>query len=385
MSSIVLRHVTKYFAGKIAVRDLDLEIKDGEFVIVVGPSGCGKTTTLRMLAGFERPSIGTIEIGGKVVNNVSPKDRNLAMVFQSYALFPHMDVANNLAFGMRIRRESKSSIERNVEEISEMLGIHALLGRKPAELSGGERQRVALGRALLRKPQAFLLDEPLSNLDAALRAQMRLELKRIHSRFPVTKVYVTHDQVEAMTMADRVVLLHQGELQQVGPPNDLYSAPVNSFVAGFIGAPKINLLPASLVRDAGSTRISFLSMSIDVAQTSTPGVAARTADDLLVGFRPEDVGPAGRSGGRLPRVRGVVEVVEPLGSETHVAVRVAGELLLCRFPARTDATVGAPIELEFDIEQMKIFDRFTGMNLHQGGRTPAPTYMPSEVVSTAPA
>jgi multiple sugar transport system ATP-binding protein len=385
MSSIVLRHVTKSFAGKTAVHDLDLEIEDGEFVIVVGPSGCGKTTTLRMLAGFERPSIGTIEIGGKVVNNVSPKDRNLAMVFQSYALFPHMDVAKNLAFGMRIRHESKSSIEHDVQEVAEMLGIHALLGRKPGELSGGERQRVALGRSLLRKPQAFLLDEPLSNLDAALRAQMRLELKRIHSRFPVTTVYVTHDQVEAMTMADRVVLLHHGELQQVGPPNDLYSTPVNSFVAGFIGAPKINLLPASLVRDAGSPRISFLSTSVDVGQTSTPGVAAHSADDLVVGFRPEDVGPAGRSGERLPRVTGIVEVVEPLGAETHVAVRVAGELLLCRFPARTDAAVGAAIELELDIEQMRIFDRSTGLNLHQVGRTPTAAYAPSEVVSTGTA
>ena len=252
MATISLEGVTKAFKGKVAVDNIDLDAADGQFLIIVGPSGCGKTTTLRMLAGFEKPSRGVVRIGGRVVNDVPPKDRNVAMVFQNYALLPHLTVAKNLAFGMRIRHEPRKTIERDVTAIAEMLGIGSLLDRKPAELSGGERQRVALGRALLRKPNAFLLDEPLSNLDAALRAQMRFELKRIHAQFQVTTVYVTHDQVEAMTMADRIALMNHGHLQQVAPPEALYSEPSNSFVASFIGSPKDQLGPK--LRCSGTPR-----------------------------------------------------------------------------------------------------------------------------------
>jgi multiple sugar transport system ATP-binding protein len=363
VAAITLEHVTKAFKGKAAVRDLNFEVADGEFVIVVGPSGCGKTTTLRMLAGFETPTQGTLRIGGKVVNDVAPKDRNLAMVFQNYALFPHMSVAKNLSFGMRVRGESKRVIERDVAEIAGMLGIEALLGRKPSELSGGERQRVALGRALLRRPDAFLLDEPLSNLDAALRGQMRVELKRIHEKFGVTTVYVTHDQVEAMTMADRIALMHKGRLQQMASPETIYERPANSFVAAFIGAPKINLLAGTLIREGGRPVIDLLSCKIPVNGTLGTALLGAPRQTLLVGLRPEEIRPSGLSGRALPVVQGTVEVIEPLGAETHVTVRAGNEVLTCRFPARTGLEVGGPITLELDIEQMKIFDRESGESI----------------------
>ncbi len=363
MGSIVLQQVTKQFSGKTAVKELDLEINDGEFLIVVGPSGCGKTTTLRMLAGFEKPSGGTIRMGGKVVNHVAPKDRNLAMVFQGYALFPHMTVAKNLSFGMKIRHEPRKEIDRQVQEVAGLLGIEPLLGRKPGALSGGERQRVALGRALLRKPDAFLLDEPLSNLDAALRAQMRLELKRVHAQFPITTVYVTHDQVEAMTMADRIAIMHDGHLQQLDTPDAIYSRPNNAFVAGFIGAPKINLVPAQRIHHGRDTAIGLLSIEAPPTAATADALGRAPSDELTVGLRPEDVRPAGRTGKPLPRIGGTVEVVEPLGAETHVAVLVGEQLLLCRFPGRSDVRVSEAIELEIETQHMQIFDRSTGLNL----------------------
>ncbi len=291
MATITIDGVTKSFKGKVAVENVDLEVADGQFMIIVGPSGCGKTTTLRMLAGFEKPSQGTVRIGGRVMNDVPPKDRDVAMVFQNYALLPHLTVEKNLSFGMRIRREPRKKIEREVSAIAEMLGIGALLGRKPAELSGGERQRVALGRALLRKPQAFLLDEPLSNLDAALRAQMRFELKRIHAQFPVTTVYVTHDQVEAMTMADQIALMDHGRLQQVAPPEGLYTEPSNTFVAGFIGSPKINLLPATVLRGDGQPVISCLGSRIPVNGDLGSVLDRMDGDAVTIGLRPEEIQP----------------------------------------------------------------------------------------------
>src|SRR3984885_9979508 len=292
MANIVLRRVTKSFSSKVAVDDLNLEVEDGEFLIVVGPSGCGKTTTLRMIAGFESPDMGTLHIGDKLMNHVPPKDRNLAMVFQNYALFPHMSVARNLSFGMRVRHASKKEISTQVHEIAEMLGIEPLLDRKPSQLSGGERQRVALGRALLRKPQAFLLDEPLSNLDAALRTQMRTELQRIHRQFPVTTIYVTHDQVEAMTMADRVALMDKGRLQQIAAPQAMYEEPASAFVAGFIGSPKINLIPGRLRKTGSSVAVSCLSCDIPVNGSAGEVLRNGSADELLVGFPPEGIKPA---------------------------------------------------------------------------------------------
>ena len=363
MATISLEGVTKAFKGKVAVDNIDLDAADGQFLIIVGPSGCGKTTTLRMLAGFEKPSRGVVRIGGRAVNDVPPKDRNVAMVFQNYALLPHLTVAKNLAFGMRIRHEPRKVIEREVTAIADMLGIGSLLDRKPAELSGGERQRVALGRALLRKPNAFLLDEPLSNLDAALRAQMRFELKRIHAQFGVTTVYVTHDQVEAMTMADRIALMNHGHLQQVAPPETLYSEPSNSFVASFIGSPKINLVEAQVLRDTETTVISALSCKIPVNGDLGSTLRRMNGDCVVIGLRPEEIRPSAAGTDGLPAFQGLVELVEPLGSETHVAIRVGEQTLTCRFPPRSGLEAGATVNLQFDPQQMKVFDAESGMRL----------------------
>jgi multiple sugar transport system ATP-binding protein len=365
MAKIALRSVTKSFGSKVAVENLNLEIEDGEFVIVVGPSGCGKTTTLRMIAGFETPNMGTLHIGGNLMNHVPPKDRNLAMVFQNYALFPHMTVERNLSFGLRIRHTSKKEISTQVHEIAEMLGIRGLLDRKPSQLSGGERQRVALGRALLRKPQAFLLDEPLSNLDAALRTQMRFELKRIHAQFPVTTVYVTHDQVEAMTMADRIVLMNHGELQQVAPPETLYAEPANVFAAGFIGSPKINLCSAQVEHSGERSTLRCLATTIPLTTEIADRLRSVQSKTVTIGIRPEDIHP------RSPMdavpghalISGTVEVVEPLGPETHIAVRVGNDTLTCRTPPRSGLEMGSAINLSFDIAQASIFDGPSGPRL----------------------
>jgi multiple sugar transport system ATP-binding protein len=365
MAKIVLRRVTKSFGQKVAVDDLNLEVEDGEFVIVVGPSGCGKTTTLRMIAGFETPNMGTLHIGGTLMNHVPPKDRNLAMVFQNYALFPHMSVERNLSFGLRVRHVSKKEINTQVHEIAEMLGIRPLLDRKPAQLSGGERQRVALGRALLRKPQAFLLDEPLSNLDAALRTQMRFELKRIHAQFPVTTVYVTHDQVEAMTMADRIVLMNHGELQQVAPPETLYAEPVNVFAAGFVGSPKINLVSARIDHSGGRSALRCLATAIPMTTEIADQLRSAQSETVTIGIRPEDIlpqSPMDDAPGRAV-ISGTVEVIEPLGAETHIAVRVGDDILTCRTPPRSGLEMGSTVNLSFDITQATIFDGTSGLRL----------------------
>jgi multiple sugar transport system ATP-binding protein len=362
VARIVLEGVTKRFGDSAAVDNLDLEVEDGEFLVIVGPSGCGKTTTLRMLAGFDTPTSGSIIIGGKKVNDVPPKDRNLAMVFQNYALFPHMTVEKNLAYGLKVRHEPRESIRPQITEVAAMLGIEPLLDRKPGQLSGGERQRVALGRALLRKPQAFLLDEPLSNLDAALRTQMRTELQRIHRQFPVTTIYVTHDQVEAMTMADRVALMHKGKLQQVATPEALYEEPASAFVAGFIGSPKINLVPGQVQTGQSGMLVSCLSCQIPVNGSTGKMLSDTPGRSLLVGFRPEEIRLA-RPDGSLPVVAGTVEVIEPLGPETHVVVRVGAETLTCKFPARSGLSIGSEIRLELDVAQMKLFDATSGDRL----------------------
>jgi ABC-type sugar transport system ATPase subunit len=306
MARVAFEDVTKVYPGAVvAVEGLSLEAADGEFLILVGPSGCGKTTALRMVAGLERISDGTIAIGDRVVNDVPPKDRDVAMVFQNYALYPHMTVEKNLAFGLRQRRTSREEVRRRVDEVSRMLGLEELLQRRPGQLSGGQRQRVAMGRALVREPDVFLLDEPLSNLDAKLRVQMRSELKRLQVRLGVTTIYVTHDQVEAITLGERIAVLSDGVLQQVGPPQEVYDDPDNVFVASFIGSPPMNLLRGS----ATSGRVAVGDLVFDHPRVPN--------GDVLVGIRPEGLRPVGRDhAGSGFELR--VEVVEPLGDEVLV-------------------------------------------------------------------
>jgi multiple sugar transport system ATP-binding protein len=358
MAAVRFRGVHKRFGLVPAVEELDLEIDDGEFLVVVGPSGCGKSTTLRMLAGLERPSSGLISIGDRVVNLVSPKSRDVAVVFQNYALYPHMTVYDNLSFGMRIRREPREHIRRQVSDVAQQLGLSALLDRRPAALSGGERQRVAVGRALLRRPQVFLMDEPLSNLDATLRVHMRGELSRLHARVGITTFYVTHDQIEAMTLGDRIAVMRAGRLQQVASPETLYDEPVNMFVAGFIGAPRMNFLPARAAVTHGRPCLDTLSIRLDGGVPFDP--AALRSERVVLGIRPEDVrwsreAPAGS----WPRVHGVVEIIEPVGSETYVTVQVEHARLLARFPPRTGLRTGEQVELALDQTRVHVFDAET--------------------------
>ena len=313
MAEVTLERVTKRFSDDVvALDDLSLEVGDGEFLILVGPSGCGKTTALRIVAGLERSTSGTVRIGDRVVNGVSPRDRDIAMVFQNYALYPHMTVYKNLAFGLKERKTPKPEIERRVREASAILGLDELLKRRPAQLSGGQRQRVAMGRALVREPKAFLLDEPLSNLDAKLRVQMRAELKRIHQRLGITTIYVTHDQVEAMTLGDRIVVMSAGRVQQIGRPQDVYSRPANLFVAGFIGSPPMNLLHGR----ADGGRVQAGELAFERSDLS-PG-------EIAVGIRPEDLRT--HTDG-MPSFAFDVEVVEPLGNEVVVHGRVDGSVV----------------------------------------------------------
>jgi multiple sugar transport system ATP-binding protein len=328
MASIAFDHVTKVFDGAPAVDDLCLEIADREFLVLLGPSGCGKTTALRMLAGLEEPTSGRILIGDRVVNNVPPVDRDVAMVFQSYALYPHMSVYDNLAFSLRNRGLPRAEIDRRVREVAAMLDLTGLLKRKPKQLSGGQRQRVALGRAIVREPAAFLMDEPLSNLDAALRVQTRAEILKLQKRLGVTTLYVTHDQVEAMTMGDRIAVMRQGVLQQVGTPEEVYTNPANVFVASFLGTPPMNLVPGGVLDGVG-----------------TPG--------QIVGFRPEHVHLGGSDGLRF---RARVEVVEYLGDELLAHLRVGDAALVAKLPV--DAGIVAGEEHEFSVpwRQIRLFD-----------------------------
>ncbi len=315
MADVSFRDVTKVFAGDAtAIDHLTLDIPDGEFMILVGPSGCGKTTALRLVAGLESATSGAITVGGRNITHLSPKDRDIAMVFQNYALYPHMTVYKNLAFGLRQRRVAKAEIDRRVKEISSMLGLDELLRRRPGQLSGGQRQRVAMGRALVREPKAFLLDEPLSNLDAKLRVQMRAELKRLHQQFGVTTIYVTHDQVEAMTLGDRLAVMSAGRLQQVGTPQDVYEKPTNVFVAHFIGSPPMNLLKGTAA--GGVVRAGDL---------EAPAGAAVPDGPCVVGVRPESLSLAGAEDTRAG-LDFEVEVVEPLGGELLAHGSVGGQL-----------------------------------------------------------
>jgi multiple sugar transport system ATP-binding protein len=321
MAQIVLDHVEKAFAGGVrAVDDLSLDIADGEFMVFVGPSGCGKSTALRSIAGLEEITGGTISIGDQIVNDLPPKDRDIAMVFQNYALYPHMTVEQNLAFGLQLRKTPKDEIKRRVAEAARMLGLEPYLGRKPAALSGGQRQRVAMGRAIVREPQAFLMDEPLSNLDAKLRVSMRASLSQLHERLGVTTVYVTHDQVEAMTLGNRVAVLRDGRLQQVDTPQVLFESPVNLFVAGFIGSPAMNFVTAELVRDDGPA-VTFAGYKLQVPPdviTRKPGLADYFGKSVILGIRPSDFEDASFGDAGRGTIRVTAGVTEELGSEIMV-------------------------------------------------------------------
>ena len=400
MAEIVLERVSKVYSGGVkGVNDLTLEITDGEFMVLVGPSGCGKSTALRSIAGLEEITSGTISIGGRVVNNLPPKDRDIAMVFQNYALYPHMTVEQNLAFGLQQRKTPKAEITRRVNEVARMLGIGEYLKRKPAALSGGQRQRVAMGRAIVREPRAFLMDEPLSNLDAKLRVSMRASLSQLHDRLAVTTVYVTHDQVEAMTLGHRVCVLRDGQLQQVDTPQALYDHPVNLFVAGFIGSPAMNFVNAELVRDDGPA-VTFAGHRLPLkpaAVAARPGLDDFFGREVILGIRPAEFEDASLADADWARMQVTANVTEELGSEIHVIftldaapvhhpsisdavasdgdadeaamVRAGGKSLwTARVASRSNVRPGQPIELAVLTSNLQFFDPATGLAIgHPGG------------------
>ncbi|HZU11394.1 MAG TPA: sn-glycerol-3-phosphate ABC transporter ATP-binding protein UgpC [Chloroflexota bacterium] len=362
MAKVTLDHVWKRFGDVVAVHDVSLEAHDQEFLVLVGPSGCGKTTTLRMIAGLDDISAGNVTIGDRVVNDLSPKDRDIAMVFQSYALYPHMNVYDNMAFGLKLRKTPKAEIKQRVQEAARVLGIENLLDRKPKQLSGGQRQRVALGRAIVRNPAVFLMDEPLSNLDAKLRVQTRAEISKLHQRLKTTVVYVTHDQTEAMTMGDRIAVMKDGFLQQIDRPQVLYDYPANVFVAGFIGSPAMNMLTGDLVRE--SSTLYVRGQGFDVALPSNIAAQAGSSDTrrVLLGVRPEHVIPAGRYPGAQPNALSTtVEVVEHLGNEILVYLNMGDNTLTARFPTDVSVQPQEHIDVVLDPNGLHLFDAESGI------------------------
>ena len=395
MAEILLDQVNKIYPGGVkGVDDLNLEIKDGEFMVLVGPSGCGKTTALRSIAGLEEISSGTITIGGKIVNELPPKDRDIAMVFQNYALYPHMTVEQNLAFGLQQRKTPKDEIKRRVTDVAKLLGLEQYLKRKPAALSGGQRQRVAMGRAIVREPQAFLMDEPLSNLDAKLRVSMRASLTQLHERLGVTTVYVTHDQVEAMTLGHRVCVLRDGRLQQVDTPQTLFDSPVNLFVAGFIGSPAMNFVDADLIRDDGPA-VTFAGHRLPLPGSlieGKPGLDGYFGRKVILGVRPSDFEDAQLADGSWARMSVRADVTEELGSEIHViftidappvhhatiseiigdeededsaaVVLASGKSLwTARVAARSQVRSGQPMDLAVDTSNLQFFDPTSALSI----------------------
>jgi len=359
MAQVVLKDLNKKYDEVHAVKDVNLTIRDKEFMVFVGPSGCGKTTTLRMVAGLEEITSGEISIGDRVVNDLPPKDRDIAMVFQNYALYPHMSVYDNMAFGLKMRKFPKAEIAKRVQDAAEILGIQELLKRKPRQLSGGQRQRVAVGRAIVRHPQVFLFDEPLSNLDAKLRVQMRVELKRLHERLETTAIYVTHDQVEAMTLGSRVVVMKDGWVQQVGEPLEIYSRPANKFVAGFIGSPAMNFIPVTVNETNGTVYAEASGLRVKVPVDKATSVKAFKGQSVTLGIRPEDLRVGSGSDSADLSFDAVVEVVEPLGSEILLDVSVAGQSVVCRVEPSVKARPHDKIRLTFVPERMHFFETKT--------------------------
>jgi len=364
MSLVTFDNVSKFFGEVVAVKDFSLEIHDREFIVLLGPSGCGKSTALRIVAGLELPTKGNILIKDRVVNDVEPKRRDVAMVFQNYALYPHMSVYDNIAFGLRMRGLNRREIDRLVKEAAQNLGLLELLRRKPGELSGGQRQRVALGRAIVRRPVVYLMDEPLSNLDAKLRVQTRAELIKMHRQLQTTFIYVTHDQVEAMTMGDRIAILEQGLLQQVGPPQEVYDRPANIFVAGFIGSPAMNLFPARLESRDGDLFAESEVGSFRLDAQQVRGAMDASDGEAVVGFRPEHL-YLGAEGGRpvSATIDSVVDLVEYLGNETHVTFSRSDSTLVARLDARVKLKPGETVPLTVLVENLHLFDRASGRRL----------------------
>ena len=363
MAQVALRNIVKTFDKTPAVQGIDLDIADREFIVLVGPSGCGKSTTLRMIAGLEEATSGEIYIGDQLVNDVPPKDRDIAMVFQNYALYPHMTVFENMSFGLRLKKFPKAEIKERVQGAARILDITELLDRRPKQLSGGQRQRVAMGRAIVRNPKVFLFDEPLSNLDAKLRVQMRTEIKKIHQKVTTTTVYVTHDQVEAMTLADRVVIMNAGRIDQIGSPHEVYHSPKTQFVAGFIGSPTMNMLPCRLVENGSGLAVRLSDwLSLPVPPSRVARYRARVGKELTFGLRPEHIiegrgdVPPGAAAFEAP-----LDVVEPMGMETMVYFIVDGVEVCGRVNPAAAGRVGESMRLVADLNQMHLIDPHTQM------------------------
>ncbi|WEX90902.1 sn-glycerol-3-phosphate ABC transporter ATP-binding protein UgpC [Sinorhizobium garamanticum] len=357
MTAIALRQIRKTYGSLQVIHDIDIEIASGEFLVLVGPSGCGKSTLLRMIAGLEEISGGVLDIGGKVVNALPPSDRNIAMVFQDYALYPHMSVRENMAFGLKMRRADEETIKRRVLQAADILKIQPFLDRRPAQLSGGQRQRVAMGRAIVREPSAFLFDEPLSNLDAALRVEMRLEIAKLHNRMKATTIYVTHDQVEAMTLADRIVVLNSGAIEQIGPPLDLYHRPASLFVARFIGSPTMNTMPVDVVGDGTGRR----TIRQSGRELPASGIGLSQDGPAILGIRPEDLSPCLAEDAWFS---GKLAVAERLGSQTYGYVEIGeGQMLTVEFPRNATIRVGEQIHLRGNPETFHLFDARSGLRL----------------------
>ena len=358
MASLSLNNVCKVYPnGFVAVKDFNLEIADKEFIIFVGPSGCGKTTTLRMIAGLEDISSGELKIGEKVVNDVEPKDRDIAMVFQNYALYPHMTVYDNMAFGLKLRKVPKAEIDKMVKEAAKILDLENLLDRKPRALSGGQRQRVAMGRAIVRNPKVFLMDEPLSNLDAKLRVQMRIEIAKLHQRLGTTIIYVTHDQTEAMTLGTRIVVMKDGVIQQVDTPQNLYDKPQNKFVAGFIGSPQMNFMDATVSVKGDVAYVTAAGKEIALPAEKSKKLIEGGYDGKVVtiGIRPENVAIASED----HALEAEVNVYELLGAEVYLYLNINGEAVTARVPSTTTAKVGDKIDAAFDVNKIHVFDKET--------------------------
>ena len=360
MTELNFKDVVKNYGKTEVIHGINLDIKDKEFLVLVGPSGCGKSTLLRMVAGLEKISRGTISIDGKIVNDVAPKDRGLAMVFQNYALYPHMNVFNNMSFGLKLSKTPKAEIQQRVDEVAAILGLEDLVMRRPHELSGGQRQRVAMGRAMVRKPSIFLFDEPLSNLDAKLRIQMRAEIKMLHQRVNSTIIYVTHDQVEAMTLADRIVVLKDGYIEQVGTPLELFSNPVNTFVAGFIGTPPMNLVEGNISRQKGDTFVQF-ETGLKIPVPDKKGTDLVHDQTVILGLRAEEIMPVDTHTS-LPEnwiFQGKVRVVEPLGNETHLHMDMMGTKLMSKSEGKQIYTPDETIKMGMNLKEIHLFDSKT--------------------------